>query len=166
MPSLAAYRDLMPDDGPWTEDDWRAFRDLTAACRAMREMYGDGGVVGTRSLGVERGIESRPGHGPLASPAVTRNDPAARSNRARRLPTPTADGFWAGLGAEYNEAHANREPEAPHAHYRRSVEWLMHPGNCEGCVCGIKKIRWMAAQPPETHAGRSGRRLAEIYGVR
>lgn len=35
------------------------------------------------------------------------------------------------------------------------------------CVpCGEKRIRRMAAQPAETHKGRLGRQMAEIYGVR
>ena len=68
------------------------------------------------------------------------------------------------LYAAWYERQLAERPEGHAAHKKRSVQWLMHPSHCP--ECGTKKIRYMAAQPEESHIGRNGRRLAETYGVK
>lgn len=53
-------------------------------------------------------------------------------------------GFWAGLGADYDKAHANYAPPSLHGgcHQRPVRELLGDPIHDE---CGMKKLRKMAA---------------------
>ena len=75
--------------------------------------------------------------------------------------------FWAARNAEYSVSRmaeeAIEQQQNEHAACRRikDVEKLYR--RCK--PCGERKIRWMATQPAETHIGRNGRRLIQIYGV-
>lgn len=166
--SLTAFRDLMPADREWTEADWQAFRDLTAMCRAMREawpVHGDGGVECTRSERIA----------PVSRQAGA--VPARRQPKVTAGSLPTVPGFWQKSAALYDAAVPEcpgegyelvRHPsgvyewiDAHRLHRKRSVDWLMT--NCR--PCGESKVRWMAAQPEASHAGRNGRRLAKVFGL-